>query len=1021
VHTSTTMVVAPSTVTTASAPTLDPAVVANAARSTPEDSASKRVRAKKKRSGATWRKVIMEKVNAHVTAMRKDLRTLEGPNCLYPANRQTIEANVMDKYVARWTAKDGVRELVTNTIDGCKSLSRDVIGADVVWTVHTDKTKYHGVIDPTHSEVYATMKWQAVASVGEVEVGSIRFSRGRTSGRLYATFTNHHTCLCVPRIMTFGYTTKRGDVTQCGQFGDGLKSAAVALVRQRMRKASDAAAASFLFVSNGRVWRFGFFSDGRLHLKKETTMGSGKKLSLTSEQTRTTVAVLMWPNETRLSQVFDPSAFLTFNAPAKENIVLLSRGARLFFGDEYRNSVYITGIRVGTRASLVPGAGFEDDAAMKKTQERDRGRVDDFAVSLSFSARLVQTLMESEKLPEGDPQRFAAADFSRIYRLVAKSRDIDQACAFDRLARIPGGLWTRAFEREFQRIHGDDAFPYNERGEKRAISTDLGMRPILVNRYLIDILRRSSAFSTVEDAIRRKFIELGEDDHWDPAASRTYAAVRSLGTTFVAYVSTLDDDVDYLLDGVHCYATKCRRSVVVTGIYSLSVHLNLKKVKVIDAAAVVDGSDADADLETAGSGADAHTATRSRAGGVLSKVDAEFRLGQLLRDTLDALMDVECVPKISRPMMHALQAQLYDLARGKFDGNYCMILREEEQDIDDPTPQSDSSSSEESSSTDSSDESSSDMSAATSPEAQAEAHEEAPSAGAAPEAPQSPSAEDVLAAPSTADATSGAGAGAGTGAEAGAAAAAAAAAAATTTTEISQPDPQSNTHKRSLEEQPPGPSADAPEDVRPHKRPRVDCPKAESIDAGLPETTAEDRAGKSYTVQHDSTHGYNGPLNIVGQSVSCGATFLSAGEALPDAEFLVFEEIAAIVRPILNGVFGWSLAVTFGVYREETDTIAFAMPTDTGGQLFINAHHHPRGDATVSTISHYFSVICHELCHIGGCIEHDENFACAYADTVAHFQPRLLSYFTSKYVSSACTVDCAVARTLVCGQHINMV
>jgi len=200
--------------------------------------------------------------------------------------------------------------------------------------------------------------------------------------------------------MTFGYTTKRGDVTQCGQFGDGLKSAAVALVRQRMRKASDAAAASFLFVSNGRVWRFGFFSDGRLHLKKETTMGSGKKLSLTSEQTRTTVAVLMWPNETRLSQVFDPSAFLTFNAPAKENIVLLSRGARLFFGDEYRNSVYITGIRVGTRASLVPGAGFEDDAAMKKTQERDRGRVDDFAVSLSFSARLVQTLMESEKLPE---------------------------------------------------------------------------------------------------------------------------------------------------------------------------------------------------------------------------------------------------------------------------------------------------------------------------------------------------------------------------------------------------------------------------------------------------------------------------------------------------------------------------------------------------------------------------------------------------------------------------------------------
>jgi len=42
----------------------------------------------------------------------------------------------------------------------------------------------------------------------------------------------------------------------------------------------------------------------------------------------------------------------------------------------------------------------------------------------------------------------------------------------------------------------------------------------------------------------------------------------------------------------------------VTGIYSLSVHLNLKKVKVIDAAAVVDGSDADADLETAGSGAE---------------------------------------------------------------------------------------------------------------------------------------------------------------------------------------------------------------------------------------------------------------------------------------------------------------------------------------------------------------------------------------------------------------------------------
>ncbi len=418
--------------------------------------------------------------------------------------------SITTNHVFLWKTKHAIRELVTNAIDGAVEMANEIGQAGkVVWKVHVDDVGDVSDVSTCLGSIPIPMatEWRATASLYDIEVAEIHFARSTAGKLLYVFITNHFTCLHVLKIFGFGFSTKVNDATQSGKFGDGLKSATVTLVRpwNDRRSGDRKTKARMALQTNGRLWSFSFDTREKpawLRATKEATNWKGDRF--TAIEKRDTVITLKWPDpEVHLSAIFDEKMYMEFIPRAELDTLQLGGGAALINGDAFENTIYVTGVRVCESESFVAGVGYMDDVMLRKHMTRDRSVISTDAIWKSFVTR-VRAFLDNG----------GAVD--RIYELTAAVRDGDWN-AFHRLATVGGqvgGTWSDSFAAHFMKLHGADAFPYNEVAHRELIEADLGKTAVRVNRCLYDILCQSKAFAPISEAVAREFIFGSEDRDW---------------------------------------------------------------------------------------------------------------------------------------------------------------------------------------------------------------------------------------------------------------------------------------------------------------------------------------------------------------------------------------------------------------------------------------------------------------------------------------------------------------------------
>lgn len=426
----------------------------------------------------------------------------------FSIRRKTHNMSITTNHVFLWKTKDALRELVTNCIDGCVEMANEIgHGGEVMWTVHASEVGAATYIStsPGMSSVLMTTEWRATAMLCGVVVGEIHFVRNSAdTDFLYAFIANHFTCLHVLKIFGFGFSTKIGDSTQSGKFGDGLKSAAVTLVRPwyERRSGDRTTKARMTLQTNGRRWTFSFDTSEEpswLCATKESKNVKGN--SFTAKEKRDTVIALRWADSSvGLTDIFDEKMYMVFSPGAAT--LQLGQGAGLINGPEFKNTIYVAGVRVCTSESFVRGVGYTDDKMLGKNMTRDRSVIGTDHIWDSFVTR-VKSFLEK------------GGTVDRIYQLTAAVKDGDRSCAFHHLASDrSGGTWPNSFAAHFSKLYGGDSFPYNETAHRDLIKDDLGKTPVRVGRCLYDILCKSSIFEPVDEAVANEFVNGGKDRDW---------------------------------------------------------------------------------------------------------------------------------------------------------------------------------------------------------------------------------------------------------------------------------------------------------------------------------------------------------------------------------------------------------------------------------------------------------------------------------------------------------------------------
>jgi hypothetical protein len=518
-------------------------------------------------------KLVERALKEHFLKKKKAVAASEQDSTAFSIRSKNHNLSITTNHVFLWKTKHAIRELVTNCIDGCVEMANEIgHGGEVVWKVHAGDVGNVGNVAPAPGAKAIPMKteWRATATLCDVVIAEIHFTRSTESQKLYAFVTNHFTCLHVLKIFGFGFSTKIGDATQSGKFGDGLKSATVALVRPRSeRRWKDRnTRATMSLQTNGRRWKFTFDTRDKpawLSATKESKKASGEVFNA-DEKRDTIIKLVFFDTSFELKDIFDENMYMVFS-PGVETIPL-GDGAALIDGEAFKNTVYVTGVRVCKSESFVRGVGYTDDEMLRKHMTRDRSVISNDSIWDSFVTR-VKAFLEQ------------GGSVDRIYELTAAVSDNDWTCAFNRLARDrsgDNGTWPDAFAARFKEIHGGDAFPYNEIEHRGLIEADLHKTPIRVGHCLYEILCRSKSFAPVSEAVADEFVFAGANVDW-PEESNTHRCA-DVVVKEVLERAGMDAEHQLMLRD-----TTCKRNVIVKKApagHFTNVYLKSSLVKKVD-------------------------------------------------------------------------------------------------------------------------------------------------------------------------------------------------------------------------------------------------------------------------------------------------------------------------------------------------------------------------------------------------------------------------------------------------------
>lgn len=395
----------------------------------------------------------------------------------------SISLNLTTRYASSWKTWEGIRELVQNWHDGLFTcLGNGEGNSQTEERISSSSKIYFKQWYDSNQNVHFYTAWENPVKQRDNqarELGKILYCED--NGRLY--LVNHNTSL-MRKILLLGFSQKAGNKEVIGQFGEGLKIGALALIREGRKITME--------TSKDR-WNFGLkinslfneevltvFVRDRDEIDESEVMNSGI-LNLGDNDTCVTVARLTLEEWTGFVKRF------LFLSPPSDFVS--SELGTLLLDDEHKGQLHVKGVWVSdlSKDGLSSGVDF-----FQLRIDRDRRAVNHRSdIDHQVSGMWVRAIEQQPNL------------INKYYQLLeeGQSADVKHATFYLSSPQVLSLVANRFFE-----LHGRNAYPVPNSASFDKLMTmknELQMKITLCNEALVSILSNSGFFQPLGELLTK--------------------------------------------------------------------------------------------------------------------------------------------------------------------------------------------------------------------------------------------------------------------------------------------------------------------------------------------------------------------------------------------------------------------------------------------------------------------------------------------------------------------------------------
>ena len=394
----------------------------------------------------------------------------------------SISLSLTARYASSWETWDGIRELVQNWHDGLFSCLENYAGnsqrPETEWV--SSRIDFKRTTDHVRNMFAYTAFTNPIGRGNSPaqELGKIIYCS--SNGRLY--LVNNNTKL-LRKILLLGFSQKANNKEVIGQFGEGLKVGALALVREGRTVTME--------TSKDR-WRFGLKMDEMfneevltvfVHNRQEVDESESPLLALDLKEDDTCVTVARLTEEEWETFV---KRFLFLSPPS--DFIKTEMGT-LLLDKNYGGQLHVKGVWVSnlSKDGLASGVDF-----FQLKIDRDRRAVIHRSdIDHQVSGMWVRAIEQRPDL------------IHRYYQLLQedKSADVKHAASYLSSSQALSLVADRFFE-----LHGRNAYPVSNStsfDNLMYIKNELQLKITLCNQSLLNILYNSGSIQPLDDLLSK--------------------------------------------------------------------------------------------------------------------------------------------------------------------------------------------------------------------------------------------------------------------------------------------------------------------------------------------------------------------------------------------------------------------------------------------------------------------------------------------------------------------------------------
>ena len=404
------------------------------------------------------------------------------------SKQHTIRLSLTKDYAKSWKIWEGLREIVQNWFDGLLS-TIDHISQELASSGQHSPKLGGPVISRDDSPLGLVFRAHVYCTDGEgerkVALGRIILDKVKSSLHLINSSTE-----LARKVLLLGYSDKSERKEVIGQFGEGLKVGALALVREGRQLVMETQRDRWMFCME----RDPVFEEQVLTVQVSQRSGEGEVdidtslLKLSPEDTCLTLYPLLKAEWKRFCARF---LFLETLPPEE---CIKSEAGWLLMGDRFSGQLYVRQIWV---ADMTEAAG-----GMLAGVNLHRLRLDRDRRSVLHQSELDHTVSAMWAVAlEMHPQLIPVY----LGLLVEKG---DNCCDTRHAGFYFDNRETaRSLAREFLKRYGEQAYPLSSSGAPLSeLKLEIGQNIVLCNNMLVDLLMRSGMFLSRQDYLRSQAV-----------------------------------------------------------------------------------------------------------------------------------------------------------------------------------------------------------------------------------------------------------------------------------------------------------------------------------------------------------------------------------------------------------------------------------------------------------------------------------------------------------------------------------